>query len=254
MGFLMYARFFLLVLLVSCTKTYVGNDVCGADEFVLDSYKIREGKFAILEMGGVFFDEPGGELLEGNRPPGEVTLAGKLATSILVDGKMRLYDVLAGLTEKANLFKSYVMRENKIIPVDFGKLLEDGDMSQNIVMQGGDKVYLADEASASLIVVGEGGFQKEIFLSRGSMPMRKALGAAGSIPYLNDNPVIQVVRASLSKPKVYTLDWEHINLLPDESLLVMSGDVVYVASTPASKWHRFVSGFLPSLAREKKTN
>ncbi len=235
-------RFFCLALLVSCTKTYVGNDVCGADEFVLDSYKIREGKFAILEMGGAFVDEL--DVCE-DVLPGEVTLAGSVATSILVDGKVRLYEILASLSEKVNLFKSYMLRENKMVPVDFGKLLEDGDMSQNIVMQGGDTIYLADESSASLIVVGEGGFQKEIFLSKGSMPMRKALGLAGDLPYLNDNPVIQVVRASMRKPKVYTLNWEHINLLPDESLLVMEGDVVYVASTLDSKWHRFVSGFLP---------
>lgn len=240
-------RFFCLLFLVACSKTYVGNDVCGADEFVLDSYKIREGKFAILEMGGVSVDDL--DVCE-DVLPGEVTLVGRVAKTIFVDGKTRLYDVLAKFPEKVNLFKSYLLRENKRIPVDLGQLIEEGDMSQNILMQGGDTIYLADERAASLFVVGAGGFQKEVFLSKGSMPIRKALGAAGDLPYLNDNPVIQVVRALMPKPKIYTLDWEHICCLPDESLLVMEGDVVYVASTISSKWHRLVS----VLVREKKTD
>ena len=31
---------------------YKGSDALGADEFVIDSYKIKEGKFSILEMEG----------------------------------------------------------------------------------------------------------------------------------------------------------------------------------------------------------
>jgi polysaccharide biosynthesis/export protein len=38
--------------LASCSGPYMGKDLFGADEFVLDSYKIREGKFSILEMEG----------------------------------------------------------------------------------------------------------------------------------------------------------------------------------------------------------
>src|SRR3990167_3901649 len=38
--------------LVGCSGPYMGKDLFGADEFVLDSYKIREGKLSILEMEG----------------------------------------------------------------------------------------------------------------------------------------------------------------------------------------------------------
>ena len=41
-----------LILVAGCSSPYMGKDLFGADEFVLDSYRIREGKLSILEMEG----------------------------------------------------------------------------------------------------------------------------------------------------------------------------------------------------------
>src|SRR5690606_5578978 len=46
-----------LLLFSSCGTPYLGKELFGADEFVLDSYKIREGKFSILEMEGKTFED-----------------------------------------------------------------------------------------------------------------------------------------------------------------------------------------------------
>ena len=35
----------------------MGKDSVGADEFVMDSYKIRQGKFSILQLEGQTYDE-----------------------------------------------------------------------------------------------------------------------------------------------------------------------------------------------------
>ncbi|MGH7889748.1 MAG: polysaccharide biosynthesis/export family protein, partial [Thermodesulfobacteriota bacterium] len=35
----------------------MGKDVVGADEFVMDSYKIRQGKFSILQLEGKNYEE-----------------------------------------------------------------------------------------------------------------------------------------------------------------------------------------------------
>jgi len=55
---------FLLLLLSSCSSVYNGKNVSGPDEFVLDSYKIKEGKYAILEMEGTTYDELSDSLLQ----------------------------------------------------------------------------------------------------------------------------------------------------------------------------------------------
>jgi polysaccharide export outer membrane protein len=312
----------------------MGKDLYGADEFVLDSYKIREGKFSILEMGGICAEELDEKLLNEyqdriheddvlsiilynpKRPDvvqavqnigaavgyrvvngailipdlGTVAVAGlsleearaKIQerynqeirdsevfvsykerivrkvelmgltglSSVPVDGKIRLYDLLskARIPIDANLFKSYVLRDGKMVSVDLRKLIKEGDMSQNIVMHGGDKVYIADAASATVMIMGEVGREMTLPVPNGFLPVRQALAQAGGIPYTGDKSYIQVIRGSIAKPKIYTLNWEHVIHLPNESLLLMPGDIVYVAAKPITEWNRFISQLLPSFS------
>ena len=337
-GLIIYMTIFRFVfvsffLLSSCSSPYMGKEIYGADEFVMDSYKIREGKFSILELEGVSYEPLDEHLLEDYRdlicdddvlqialfhpkradmvssmdsisqsvgfrvangtirlpdlaqvsvdgltleearqtiqdlynrqiPDTEVFLAYKdrivrkveLAglvsiPSIAVDGKIRLFDVLskAKIPVEANLFKSYVTRNGKPIPVDLIKLLKEGDMNQNIVMRGGDKIYIAEASAASLMVMGEVGSERIIHLPAGSMSLRHALAQSGGIPYTGDKSYIQVIRGNIATPKIYTLAWEHVIHLPNESLLLMPGDIVYVAAKPITEWNRFISQLIPSI-------
>jgi polysaccharide export outer membrane protein len=310
----------------------MGKDVCGADEFVLDSYKIRSGKFSILEMEGQTYEEfedclleeyqdliheddvltialyhprrqdlsnavqvigstvgyrvTGGSISLPDLPPVEVAgltleearqkiqksyseqikdveifltyreriarkveLAGLVVIpSVPVDGKIRLFDVLskARVPPEANLFKSYVVRDNLMLSVDLFKLLKLGDMSQNVVMRGGDKIYIAEASAATLMVMGEVGVERVINLPHGYISLRHALAEARGIPYTGDKSYIQVIRGNIVRPKIYTLSWEHVIHLPNDSLLLMPGDIVYVAAKPITEWNRFISQLLPS--------
>ncbi|MCH9614686.1 MAG: hypothetical protein SP1CHLAM54_13500 [Chlamydiia bacterium] len=305
----------------------------GADEFVLDSYKIREGKFSILEMEGKSFESLSANLLdeypdtlidgdvltiivyhpsrvdlvqaiggisstlgfpvsggvvrlpdlepikvEGktldeareaiqdayakqisnlevflsykNRQVRKVELAGLVSTpNIPVNGKMRLFDVMAQarVPTNANFFKSYVIRDNEYLPVDINRLMTLGDMSQNIVMRGGDKIYIADTGASSLMVLGEVAGPGVIPLPTGTMPLRHVLAAAGGLLGSGDRSYIQILRGSITQPKIYTVNWQHVVRLPTDSLLVIPGDIVYVAATPVAEWNRFVNAMLPTI-------
>lgn len=168
--------------------------------------------------------------------------------SVPVDGKIRLFDLLskARVPNEANLFKSYIVREGKMLPVDIRKLVKEGDMQQNIVMKGGDKVYIADPAAATLMVMGEVARERALPVPNGFMSLRQALAEAGGIPFTGDKSYIQVIRGSIARPKIYTLNWEHVIHLPNDSLLLMPGDIVYVAAKPITEWNRFISQLLPS--------
>jgi polysaccharide biosynthesis/export protein len=330
---ILYPFFFLIIFcLCGCSSNYQNKNIFGADEFVIDSYKIKEGKFSILEMEGEYSEDLSKELLEeykdeiangdvlnivvyhptrtdicstihkisseigfcvtdGNiilpdlpvitvagltlnqarekileyylhnisdievfvsykiRAVKKVELAGLVGlSSVPVDGKMRIYDVLslAKVPPNSNLFKSYVLRDNKPLSVDLYKLLKQGDMSQNIVMKGGDKIYIAEASASSLMVMGEVGIEKVVDLPDGSMSLRHALAQAHGIPYTGDKSYIQVIRGNIVNPKIYVLSWEHVIHLSNDSLLLMPGDIVYVASKPITEWNRFISQLLPS--------
>ncbi len=322
-----------LLFLSSCGRApYANSDLVGADEFVMDSYKIRQGKFSILQLEGKDFIELSSDLLQEypdvlqdgdvlsialfhptrsdlsaaatalshsigflvqggavrlpdlepipvaaltleqaakkieqaysseiqdvqiflgyrDRLERKVELAGLVATpSIPVDGKIRLFEVLskAKVPPQANLFKSYMVRKSEMVPVDFYKLLKEGDMSQNVVMRGGDKVYVADPSASTLMVLGEVGKEKLVDIPNGFMTLRQAIAEAGGIPYTGNKSYIQVIRGNVLHPKIYTLTWDHMIHLPSESLLLIPGDIVYVAATPIAEWNRFMSQLLPT--------
>lgn len=334
---LFYRFFFPLLLCLlsySCSNPpYRGSDVLGADEFVMDSYKIRQGKFSILEMQGTLageltedFLEPytdiihEGDLLQitilhptrtdltaafshlnssigfpvtqgmvilpdldpieiqgltleqarvrlqneyqshikdvqvflsfKDRIERKVELAGLVSTpSVVVDGRIRLFETLAlaRVAPSANFFKSYVIRENEMVPVDLYKLMKNGDMSQNIVMRGGDKVYIADSSDSSIMVLGEVGKERVVDVPSGFMTLRKALAEAGGIPPSGDKSYIQIIRGNVLHPKIYSLNWQHVIRLPNDSMLLIPGDIVYVAAKPLTEWNRFVEQILPTL-------
>jgi polysaccharide export outer membrane protein len=326
--------FVLFLLVVGCSPSYHGKDIFGADEFVRDSYRIKESKNAILEMQGketedlaqdllqeykdtiqeddvltiilyypkredlmgavkLISDSLGYKVSDGkitlpdlgalevmgltldeakakiagkynehfadaevflsykNRILRKVELAGKVAIpNVPVDGKIRIFDVLskAQIPADANLFKSYVIRDNKLLFVDLYRLIKEGDMSQNIVMRGGDKIYIAEQCSATLMVMGEVKQEGILDLPAGRISLREALARSGGILSSGDNSYIQVIRGSIVKPKIYILSWEHVINLPNDSLYLMPGDIVYVASKPIVEWNRFVSQLLPTFA------
>lgn len=324
---------FLFTLASCCARPCVNYDIFGADEFVCDSYQIRQGKKAILEMEGIEVEEipedamyeyqdliaeddilnivvyhpnrrdlmesfqfinnaVGGFKVHEGRvdlpdiPPVEVeglTLdeaKGKLQSQLSeeikdvelfvtyrdrlsrkveitglttqstlpVDGKIRLYEVIARchIPGEANLFMSYVLREGVPLNIDLHKLITEGDMSQNIVMRGGDKIYIARPTDASVMIMGEVRAPRAIPLPYGFISLREALVIAGGIPFTGDKGCIQIIRGNLECPKIYVLSWKHIVHLPNDSLLLMPGDTVYVSPTPLAEWNRFIEQILPS--------
>lgn len=329
-----YILCILTILICSaCARPCHDYDVMGADEFVIDSYTIRQGKFAILEMEGIYVEElppdameeykdviteddilniviyhpkrkdlmesfqfinqsvGGFKVVDGkidlpDLPPllvegltleearqfiqdafraqiqdvevfvtyedrltRKVELTGMVAhANVPVDGKIRLYEVIANahIPTDANLFMSYVVRDCKPLSVDLYKLVNEGDMCQNIVMRGGDKIFIANKTDSNVMVMGEVNIPRPVHLPYGFMSLREALVHAGGIPFTGDKHHIQVIRGNLECPKIYVLAWEHIVHLPNDSLLLMPGDTVYVTATPITEWNRFISQLLPS--------
>lgn len=180
----------------------------------------------------------------------KVELAGMVEqATIPVDGKIRLYEVLsqAKIAPGANLFMSYLSRNGSILPIDFHRMINMGDMCYNIVMCAGDKIFIAYPSDATVVVMGEVFAPQAVELPYGFMSLREAIVSAGGIPFTGDRNRIQVIRGNLPEPKIYVLSWEHIIHLPNDSLLLMPGDTVYISETPITQWNRFIEQLLPSL-------
>jgi polysaccharide export outer membrane protein len=180
----------------------------------------------------------------------QVQVIGAGQAAIAVDGRMRLSEVLAEarIPPSANLFKSYVMRNGQQLPIDLYQLLHEGNESQNIIMQGGDQIFIANETDASVIVTGEIHRSLVIPIPYGSLSLRAALAIAGGIPFTGNKGCIQIIRGDLIRPKIYCLAWKEILLYPNQSLLLMPGDIVVISETPITQWNRFINQLQPSTA------
>lgn len=177
-----------------------------------------------------------------------VQIIGARNTTISVDGRMRLSEVMAKaeFPIHANLFKSYVMRDGEQLPIDLYKLIHEGDNSQNIVMQGGDQIFIANATDATVMVTGEVGRPIVLPVLYGSITLREALAQAGGISFTGNKNCIQVIRGALPCPKIYVLEWKEMMLTPNQSLLLIPGDVIFITERPITQWNRFIDQLQPS--------
>lgn len=178
-----------------------------------------------------------------NRLRNRVELTGLVAVPVIpVDGRMRLYEVLAlaQLAPEANLYASYVMREGCPLRVDLNRLVKEGDMCQNIVMKGGDKIFVAGPADSTVLVMGEVVLPRPVPVPSGYISLREALVIAHGIPFTGNKNNIQIIRGGMSCPEIFVISWDFMLHEPNENLLLIPGDIVYVSQKPITQWNIFL--------------
>jgi polysaccharide biosynthesis/export protein len=172
-----------------------------------------------------------------------VTLAGGPASSTASTG-----DTGTGIGELADLNKAFVMRRGQIIPVDFKRLLKEGDVSQNIYVQPDDFIYFPTAVARNIYVMGAVGTPR-ILRYRDNMSLVSAVaGAGGSVQYAHLREVA-VVRGSLANPKVAIVDFEDIIKGRHSDVLLEPSDIVYVPYTPFQSVARYADVILNTFAR-----
>ena len=126
-----------------------------------------------------------------------------------VDGKIRLYEVLAAarVPNRPTFYELSSARWLSAGP-DMHKLVVEGDMCENIVMRGGDKVLIAAPSDCSIYVMGEVIHPRWSRSPMDTCPCARHWLARG-IPFTGDRNRIQVIRGNLACPNVYVLSWEH---------------------------------------------
>ena len=68
---------------------------------------------------------------------------------------LHLFALAKGFTEKADLKRSYLLRNGKKLDIDFFALVKQDDFSQNIWLQSGDLVFIHDNFDGRINIMGE---------------------------------------------------------------------------------------------------
>lgn len=136
--------------------------------------------------------------------------------------------------ELADLHRSFLMRNGRKVNVDFYKLFMQGDLSQNVLLEPDDYLYIASSMANDYFVLG-------------------AVGTPGKVGYVPDASVITsiiqrggftgkaylkkilVVRGSMHNPETFTINAEDVLAGKTLDFLVQPKDIIYVAEKP---WQR----------------
>jgi polysaccharide biosynthesis/export protein len=130
----------------------------------------------------------------------------------------------------ADLEHSFIVRDNKMLPVNFYKLLDKGDLSQNIYLQPDDFVYFAPSYAKEVYVLGAVLQPKPVQYVKGMTLMQAIAGSYGTVrdAWLAH---VTIIRGSLSNPEVTFVNYYDIVKGKTPDIALQPRDIVYVPLT-----------------------
>jgi protein involved in polysaccharide export with SLBB domain len=161
----------------------------------------------------------------------------------------------AGLTteELADLRHSFVLRQGELLPVDFYRLIHEGDLSQNIYLRPDDFVFFPSSLAQEIYVLGAVR-QPRAVPYRDRVTLTYVVSSAGgTIPdaFLSH---VAVVRGSLAEPKIAIVDYQAILTGQATDILLEPRDIVYVPFTPYRYLTRYLDLILNSFVSTVAAN
>jgi polysaccharide export outer membrane protein len=140
----------------------------------------------------------------------------------------------AASVSSADLQNSFVLRDGRMLPVDFDRLFERGDLSQNIYLRPDDFVYVRPANNPTIYVLGAV-TSPNILPHTTGLSVAAAVSLAGGTLPLSHNKQVLVVRGGLTHPKVATVDYADIIKGQTRDVALQPGDIVYVPYVPYYK-------------------
>ena len=156
--------------------------------------------------------------------------------------------------EKASLRSAYVARKGKRLPINFHRLIRDGDLTQDIRLRSGDVVLVPDNVNERAYVFGgavgsnpKGG---TVSFVNGRLTLLQALAQVG----FGTTEQVQgklsetyVIRSEADRGELFIVDAERLLRGEAANFELAPGDVVYVPPTWVTSWNQVLSQLLPTL-------
>jgi protein involved in polysaccharide export with SLBB domain len=155
--------------------------------------------------------------------------------------------------ETADLQRGFVLRRGRMIPVDFPRLVLEGDPSQNIYLQPGDFVYIPSATARTVHVLGAVSLPGAVSSGGALTLVQTIAGAGGTVKdaYLSH---VAIVRGSLTHPTISIVDYQAVIRGRAPDVLLEPHDIVYVPYTPYRTLTRYVNLILETFVETVGVN
>jgi protein involved in polysaccharide export with SLBB domain len=160
---------------------------------------------------------------------------------------------IGSASEAADLSRSFLIRQGRVVPVNFERLLREGDLSQNLYLQPDDFIYLPSSGIPVVYVLGAVLQPRAVNFSGRPTLIQTIASAGGTIKdaYLSQ---VAIVRGSLAEPAMALVDYHAIARGKAPDVALQPGDIVYVPYTPYRTPLRYANLILDTFARTMGVN
>jgi polysaccharide biosynthesis/export protein len=188
-----------------------------------------------------------------------ITILGKVTYPgiIEIQGRMRILDALAdagGLAlgyfqnnsvELADLERTFLIRDGRVLPIDFVELIQNGNMLYNIPLLDRDYIYIPSAINREIYVIGEVNQEGHYFYQENMTLVQSITFAQGFKD--TAQATVYVIRGNLSHPRIFKIDTGDILKAKVRDFRLKPNDIVFVPKHPIAKWNQIVNYALPSL-------
>ena len=146
----------------------------------------------------------------------------------------------AGIGEQlADLQHSFLIRGGKLLPVDFNRLLNEGDLNQNVYLEPDDFIYLPAARAREVYVLGAVAQPRPVPFKEGMTVAAAVAGAYGTIKgaYMHH---VTLIRGSLSQPEVAVVDYKAVIKGQAQDIALQPHDIVFVPFSPYRYLEKYV--------------
>lgn len=152
----------------------------------------------------------------------------------------------ATTVELADLSHAFIARDGKVLPVNFTRLIRQGDLRYDISLQSGDYIYIPSGLSKEVYILGEVE-NAMLFAYREDMPMSRTLAQAEGFTPDADLKRIHIIRGSLYNPTVIMINFEEVLKGNAREVALEPGDIIYVPPTGLTSFARVIDKLVPTM-------
>lgn len=150
--------------------------------------------------------------------------------------------------EAADLERAILIRNGDLIPVDFERLVRQGDMGQNVYVRAGDYIFVPSLTPRSFYVLGHVNKPGPVYFERGAT-LISAVAAAGGPQTDAIITKALILRGGTLHPQVAVVNLKAVMKGQEPDLKLEGGDIVWVPRSPWTKLDKYVEAVLITAAQ-----
>jgi protein involved in polysaccharide export with SLBB domain len=155
--------------------------------------------------------------------------------------------------ELADLHHSFIIRDGQFLPVDFYRLIKEGDMKQNIYVRPDDFIYVPSAMAHSVYVLGAVRVPRPVAWTD-SMTLISAIANAGGTIKDACLSEVGIVRGSLTQPTIAVVNYREIVAGKASDVRLEPRDIVFVPFSPYRTLIKYANLILDTFVRAVAIN